>query len=67
MILPMLENENRHSYYVGNYRIVHISEKWRICTPDKKDYNKWNFINNVEYETAGDAMANISEETKSGI
>lgn len=61
-MIELLQNSNRHNYYMGDYRIVHINEKWLICILDKKDYNKWNFINDIEYETAGDAMANIPED-----
>lgn len=51
----------KHNYYIGQYRIVHISNKWRICTQDQKDFTKWNFINTIEYNTAGDAINDLPD------
>jgi hypothetical protein len=50
----------KHNYYIGNYRIVHIMSKWRITIRDRQNFTKWNFINDIEYSTAQDAIDSIS-------
>ena len=49
----------KHNFYIGQYRIVHIAGKWRICLKDQKIYGQWNFINTIEYNTAGDAINDV--------
>jgi hypothetical protein len=51
----------KHNYYIGQYRIVHIAKKWRICTKDPVIYGKWNFINTIEYNTDEDAINDLPE------
>ena len=50
----------KHNYYIGDFRVVHIANKWRICKRDKDNFTKWNFINDVEYLTASEAIDQIN-------
>ena len=49
----------KHNYYIGKYRIVHINMKWRVCIQDSY-YLRWNFINDIEYNTVGEAIDSIN-------
>lgn len=50
-----------HNVYVGDYRAVKISGKWRICkrNPNSTSRVEWLFVNETEYDSASEALHNF--------
>jgi len=49
----------QYNYYIGDYRAVMISGKWRITKINPKDSREWLFVNSIEYSSAAEALQNI--------
>lgn len=43
--------------YVNGLRACKISGKWRVLKPDPKRSGDWLFLDEIEYDSASDALA----------
>jgi hypothetical protein len=57
-----MEHEQCNHYCTsrdGRYlRSVAINNKWRVCSQDEQDFTKWNFLDDIEYETWSESFEN---------
>jgi len=49
----------KYNYYIGEYRAVMISGKWRITKINPKDSREYLFLNNIEYDNPSEAFQDI--------
>jgi hypothetical protein len=47
----------KFNYYVGDFRAIMISGMWRATKCNPKNSNEWLFLDDIEYDTASEALA----------
>lgn len=51
-----------NNVYVGNFRAVKIAGKWRACESNPTGRPEWVFLDEIEYDTATEALSKYVTE-----